>query len=167
MLQDIIQPGLTSRPIPIPSFQLSQEAGWEQGAPGALHPTPRDSPPPDPLPSHGPRWARTSGKSGCLVPSLPGLKNPINSRAAASGTTPPHRLRGDRFGSGLIPPPPLVLSFQFLPQTPECLGLHTREFTPREQSLISALCAGQGCFTPPSITLLDLIPSLMPLGRGL
>lgn len=100
------------------------------------------------------------------VPSLPGLKNPINSGAAASGTTPPHRLRGGRFGSSLIPPP-LVLSFQFLPQTPECLGLHTREFTPREQSLISALCAGQGCFTPPSITLLDLIPSLMPLGRGL
>lgn len=88
-----------------------------------------------------------------------GLSNPINSGAA------PPRPRA-RPGSLLIPPPP-ELSLQFLPQSPECLGLHTREFTPREQSLISALCAGQGCFTPPSITLLDLIPSLMPLGRGL
>lgn len=167
MLQDNIRPGLASGPVPSLSFRLTREAGWEREALGVPQPStqPRTRAPPTPcLPTACAGAERAENQAACAV--TPRIKNPINSRAAVSGTTPPHRLRGGCFGSSLIPPP-LVLSFQFLPQTPECLGLHTREFTPREQSLISALCAGQGCFTPPSITLLDLILSLMPLGRGL
>lgn len=164
---DNIRAGLACRPLPSLFFWLPQEAEGEQGAPGPPHPStlPRTQGPLTPcLPTAGAEAEQAENQAACAI--APRIKNPINSGAAASSTTPPRRLRGGRFGSGLIPPP-LVLSFQFLPQTPECLGLHTREFTPREQSLISALCAGQGCFTPPSITLLDLIPSLMPLGRGL
>lgn len=154
---------------PSPAFPFSLPRRWDGSGGLRVPPTPAPSPaprdPPAPcLPTACAGAEQAENQAACAV--APRIKNPINSGVAASDTAPPHCLRGGCFGSGLIPPP-LVLSFQFLPQTPECLGLHTREFTPREQSLILALCAGQGCFTPPSITLLDLIPSLMPLGRGL